>query len=141
MLESSVPDHKQKRINHPWPWNGTINRLHTLPMDNPTKDYSTNKCACSPTGYNDKATNIKETGRMGQDLRHPNMQLLGGVVCISGRNLTFPSPKSTKYILKEYNDIFGGIGTFPGDEYQIKLKKEYKPVQHPPRSALAKQSN
>ena len=38
------------------------------------------------------------------------------------------------YILKEYNDVFKGIGTLPGSPYHIRLKEEYRLVQHPPRS-------
>ena len=37
-------------------------------------------------------------------------------------------------MLKEYNDIFKGIGTLPGGPYHIRLKEQYRPVQHPPRS-------
>ena len=37
-------------------------------------------------------------------------------------------------MLKEYNDVFKGIGTLPGGPYHIRLKEQYKPVQHPCRS-------
>ena len=37
-------------------------------------------------------------------------------------------------MLKEYNDIFKGIGTLPGGPYHIRLKEQYRPVQHLPRS-------
>ena len=37
-------------------------------------------------------------------------------------------------MLKEYSDVFKGIGTLPGGPYHIRLKEQYKPVQHPPRS-------
>ena len=43
-------------------------------------------------------------------------------------------PFTKEYMLKEYNDIFKGIGTLPGGLYHIRLKENYKPVQHPPRS-------
>ena len=32
------------------------------------------------------------------------------------------------------SDVFKGIGTLPGGPYHIRLKKQYKPVHHPPRS-------
>ena len=35
-------------------------------------------------------------------------------------------------MLKEYADIFSGIGTLPGMAYHIELKDNYKPVQHVP---------
>ena len=38
------------------------------------------------------------------------------------------------FILKEYSDIFKGVGTLPGGPYPITLEKDYKLVQHPPRS-------
>ena len=42
----------------------------------------------------------------------------------SKRNTTYPLPKS-RYISSrvKYSDVFSGIGTLPGDEYHIKLKK------------------
>ena len=51
------------------------------------------------------------------------------------------SPITKDYILKEYKDVFKGIGTLLGGPYHIRLKEEYKPVQHPPRSVpIAMQS-
>ena len=42
-------------------------------------------------------------------------------------------PITKEYMLKEYSDIFKGIGTLPGGPYHIRLKEQYKPVQHPPQ--------
>ena len=39
-----------------------------------------------------------------------------------------------EYILKEYADVFSGIGTLPGPAYHIELKEDYNPVRNPPRS-------
>ena len=50
-----------------------------------------------------------------------------------GKCINFPSPKTT-YTLKEYSDIFKDVGTLPGGPYHIRLKEQYKLVQHPPRS-------
>ena len=44
---------------------------------------------------------------------------------------TYQLPSTIGYLLKEYADVFQGIGTFPGGEYDIQLKEDYKPVQHP----------
>ena len=43
-------------------------------------------------------------------------------------------PITKEYMLKEYSDVFKGIGTLPGGPYHIRLKEQYRPVQHPPRS-------
>ena len=43
-------------------------------------------------------------------------------------------PITKEYMLKEYSDVFKGIGTLPGGPYHIRLKEQYKPVQYPPRS-------
>ena len=43
-------------------------------------------------------------------------------------------PITKKYMLREYHDVFKGIGTLPGGPYHIRLKEQYRPVQHPPRS-------
>lgn len=44
-----------------------------------------------------------------------------------------PYPLTKDYLLKEYEDVFTGIGCFPGPEYHIKLDPDVTPVQHPPR--------
>ena len=50
-------------------------------------------------------------------------------------------PITKDYMLKEYSDIFKGVGTLPGGPYHIILKEQYRPVQHPPRSvSVAMQS-
>ena len=43
-------------------------------------------------------------------------------------------PTTKEYILKEYADVFAGIGTLPGPAYHIELKEDYNPVRNPPRS-------
>ena len=42
-------------------------------------------------------------------------------------------PITKDYMLKEYSDIFKSVGILPGGPY-IRLKEQYKPVQHPSRS-------
>ena len=79
-----------------------------------------------------KTPQWKEPNRMGQDLRNPNINLPVGIVLISGKKDNLLITK--EYILKDYSDIFSAIGTLPGDEYHFKMNKDYKPVQHPPRS-------
>ena len=43
-------------------------------------------------------------------------------------------PTTKEYILKEYADVFTGIGTLPGPAYHIELKEDYNPVRNPPHS-------
>ena len=43
--------------------------------------------------------------------------------------------------MKEYSDVFKGIGTLPGGPYHIRLKEQYKLVQHPPRSVPVAMQN
>ena len=52
-------------------------------------------------------------------------------ISINGKIHQLPTTK--EYLLKEYADVFQGIGTLPGGDYHIQLKQGYKPVQHPPR--------
>ena len=45
---------------------------------------------------------------------------------------THKLPITKEYMLKEYSDIFKGVGTLPEGPFHIRLKEQYKPVQHPP---------
>ena len=45
---------------------------------------------------------------------------------------THKLPITKEYILKEYHDVYEGIGTLPGGPYHIRLKEQYRPVQHHP---------
>eukprot|EP00914_Ancora_sagittata_P034747 GHVO01070115.1.p1 GENE.GHVO01070115.1~~GHVO01070115.1.p1 ORF type:complete len:862 (+),score=100.28 GHVO01070115.1:29-2587(+) len=42
-------------------------------------------------------------------------------------------PISREYILREFEDVFTGIGELPGGEYDIKMKPNAHPIQHAPR--------
>ena len=37
-------------------------------------------------------------------------------------------------MLREYSDVFKGMRTLPGGPCHIRLKEQYRPVQHPLRS-------
>ena len=78
-----------------------------------------------------KAPKHKKKSRMGQDLRHPNIQLIGGAVVISGKKNNLPLTKW--YMLKKYNVVLSGIGTLPQVKHHSKLKKDYILVQLPPK--------
>ena len=49
-------------------------------------------------------------------------------ITFGGKTHNLPTTK--EYIMKEYADIFQGIGTLPGPPYHIELKDEYTPVRH-----------
>ena len=51
---------------------------------------------------------------------------------IESNGKTHKLPITKEHMLKEYSDIFKGVGTLPEGPYHIRLKKQYKPVQHPP---------
>ena len=51
-------------------------------------------------------------------------------VTVNGKEHSLPTTK--EYILKEYADVFTGIGTLPGSAYHIDLKEDYNPVRNPP---------
>ena len=53
-------------------------------------------------------------------------------VTVNGKEHSLPTTK--EYILKEYADVFTGIGTLPGPAYHIELKEDYNPVRNPPHS-------
>ena len=46
---------------------------------------------------------------------------------------THKLPFTKEYILKDYDDVFKGVGTLPGGPYHIRLKEQYRLVLHPPR--------
>ena len=39
-----------------------------------------------------------------------------------------------EYLLKEFADVFQGVGSLTGPPYHIRLKEKHTPVQHPPHS-------
>ena len=44
-----------------------------------------------------------------------------------------PSPLTKEHLLKEYKDVFTGIGLFPTQPHHIEVEESIPPVQHPPR--------
>ena len=57
-------------------------------------------------------------------------QSTGSSITINGK--THQLPTTNRCLLKEYADVFEGIGTHLCGEYHIQLKEDYKPVQDPP---------
>ena len=56
-------------------------------------------------------------------------ELNSATVTVNGKEHSLPTTK--EYILKEYADVFTGIGTLPGPAYHIKLKEDYNQVRNP----------
>ena len=44
------------------------------------------------------------------------------------------SPLTKQKILDVYADVFEGLRTFPGEPYKFKLKENYVPARHVPRT-------
>ena len=132
--ESSVPGHRYKTIHHPWPWNSITNRLHTLPKNNSTKGHTTIQDTYSHEDHNGKGIKTQGDKQDGSRYETPKCPSIWWCSTINWKkhNLTI----TKEYILKEYYDVVPGIGMLSENEYHIKQKKDYKPVQYPPRSVL-----
>ena len=67
--------------------------------------------------------------------KHPKKstsELRNSSIILNGKEHSLPTTKD--YILKEYADVFNGIGTLPGPPYHIQLKEDYGTVQHAPHT-------
>ena len=78
-----------------------------------------------------KKTKVKQAPQTAQPVL-PQIKWNTDSIQLNGKIHQLPINK--EYILKEYNDVFKGVGTLPGGPYHIRLKEQYRPVQHPPRS-------
>ena len=78
--------------------------------------------------------NLNENIAMKPQKVHANLHNEHGStkVTVNGKEHSLPTTK--EYILKEYADVFTGIGTLPGPAYHIELKEDYNPVRNPPHS-------
>ena len=78
-----------------------------------------------------KATQMKQSKQTTEPVL-PQIKWNTNSIELNGKTHNLPITKD--YMLKEYSDMFKGIGTLPGGPYHIRLKEQYRPVQHPPRS-------
>ena len=76
-----------------------------------------------------KAPRHKKTSRRGLGSKMARSTTCDGAVLIHGKKHKLPVTKG--FILKECHDTFCWIGTLPGDDHHITLKKDCVPVQHP----------
>ena len=81
-----------------------------------------------------KATQVKQS-RLTDEPVVPKIKWNTDSIKLNGKVHKLPITKD--YILKEYNDVFKGVGTLAGGPYHIRLKVDHKPVQHPPRMQSA----
>ena len=79
-----------------------------------------------------KATQVKQSKQTEEEPVMPIIKWNTDSIELNGKVHKLPITKD--YILKEYNDVFKGVGTLPGGPYHIRLKEQYRLVQHPPRS-------
>ena len=75
-----------------------------------------------------KAT-LKKQSKQTDEPEIPKIKWNQDYIELNGKVHKLPITK--EYMLKKYSDIFKGIGTLPGGPYHIRLKEQYKPVQHP----------
>ena len=90
-----------------------------------TKVYKVSQ-AIEPTN----ATQAKQSRQTAEPVL-PQIKWNTDSIELNGKTHKLPITKD--YMLKEYSDVFKGIGTLPGGPYHIRLKEQYRPVQQPPR--------
>ena len=78
-----------------------------------------------------KATQAKQSRQTTEPVL-PQIKWNTDSIELNGKMHKLPITKD--YTLKEYSDVFKGVGTLPGRPNHIKLKEQYRPIQHPPRS-------
>ena len=90
--------------------------------------FQNRKCENTKSSKTRQSTNI-QTPQQPQQIRE---KLYKGPedTKITFGDKTHNLPTTKEYIMKEYADIFQGIGTLPGPPYHIELKDEYTPVRH-----------
>ena len=78
-----------------------------------------------------KATQAKQSRQTTEPVV-PQIKWNTDSIELNGKIQKLPMTKDN--MLREYSDIFTDVGTRPGNPYHIRLKEQYRPVQHPPRS-------
>ena len=79
-----------------------------------------------------KVSQPRQPKQSSPDYRTSDTTNKNGTIEVNGKIHKLPITKD--YILGEYIDIFKGVGTLPGEPFHIRLKEQYRPVKHPPRS-------
>ena len=55
-------------------------------------------------------------------------------IILNGKKQSLPTTK--EYLMKEYKNVFSGIGTLPGVPYHVQLKENYTAVHHVPHQVV-----
>ena len=79
----------------------------------------------APKSESSKATQEKQSKQTDEPVI-PKIKWNQDSIELNGKVHKLPITK--EYMLKEYSDIFKGIGTLPGGPYHIRLKEQYRPV-------------
>ena len=109
-----------------------------------TQDTQTKDCTIQPSTYlqkdstpslssQTKPVEVTQTKQVKQTTEPVLPHIKWNTDSIELKGKTHMLPITKEYILKEYHDVFKGVGTLPGGPYHIRLKEQYRPVQHPPR--------
>ena len=104
---------------------------HTQETTNDTPPTNSTDKVCVHKSESTKASQAKQSKQYEEPVV-PKIKWNTDSIQLNGKVHKLPITKD--YILKEYNDVFKHVGTLPGGPYHIKLKEQYRPVQHPPRS-------
>ena len=111
-----------------------IKSVNMVPKQNDTGTSQDNKCAWQQEAniHAQKRTIPMENNPSRAIPIKPDIKWGSTQVTLNGKVHNLPITK--EYILREYADIFKGVGKLPGGPYSIRLKQNYTAVQHPPRS-------
>ena len=127
--EGYIPSHRHQKPPDSGQRDRTTDMVYKFLKDYPTKVATTALEACTPEKNKDDITEAQAANKKCQDLKCPRVQLLNGTV-VTNRNRHRLSI-TKEYMLEKYHNVFSGVGTLPGKEYHITLKRNYVPVQHP----------
>ena len=127
---------KFPKIHHPHTFttcSTTLKRIctdktHMPETANDTPPTNSTSQVCGHKSESTKATQVKQS-KQTEEPRVSKIKWNTDSIELNGKVHRLPITKD--YIVREYNDIFKGIGTLPGGPYHIRLKEQYRPVQHP----------
>ena len=88
------------------------------------------QCSNDPISHKDAPTQQASQNKKQNRVSTHNLHTVK-LFDMRGKQHLFPLTKD--YLLKEYEDVFTGIGCFPGPPYHIQTDPEVPPVQHAPR--------
>ena len=101
-----------------------IHALRVPTLHNNARNTANKTCIHQPAG----ATHMKQVRQNSTVPAVPQIKWDKNSIELNGKIHKLPITK--EYMLKEYSDVFKGVGTLPGGPYHIRLKENYRPVQH-----------